>query len=131
MSSIRKYASKAHKSIARAIGFALVLGEAKAWLDLNLLFRARLTAQERAALAFAAMTSLDTDQRVMIAQSTIKDKSIGAPLPTFFELHEEAKWWADCATAQEREVYLMACWNALGDSRQQAFAHYISKRNAA
>jgi hypothetical protein len=131
VSSISKYASKAHKSIARAIGCALVLGERQSWLNLTLLLRASLTASERAALAFAAMTSLDTNQRVMVAESTIKDRSIGAPLPTFLEVHEDAKWWASCATEQEREVYLLACWNSLSNSRQQSFKHYINKRNAA
>ena len=131
MSAIRKYASKAHRKIAKVIGLALIAGDSHAWLQAKLLMRVHLTAQERAALAFASMASLDKDQRDAVARSTIPAVLLGPPLPTLDDLKDDAAWWASNADEQEREVYLLACFNALDAERQQAFAQFINKKDAA
>ncbi len=131
MSAIRKYASKAHRKIAKVIGLALIAGDSHAWLQAKLLMRVHLTAQERAALAFASMASLDKDQRDAVARSTIPAVLLGPPLPTLNTVQDDAKWWASNADEQEREVYLLACFNALDAERQQAFAQFINKKDAA
>jgi len=55
------YATEAHTRLAKAIGFALAIGTSKAWEGLSLVLVARLTKAERAALAYAALISLDED----------------------------------------------------------------------
>lgn len=55
------YAKEAHTRLAKAIGFALAIGTSKAWEGLSLVLVARLTKAERAALAYAALISLDDD----------------------------------------------------------------------
>ena len=131
MSSIRKYASAAHRKIAKVIGLALIANDSHAWLQVKLLLRVYLSAQERAALAFASMSSLDKDQRAAVARSTIPNSQIGAPLPTLDDLQVDAGWWAGNATNDELQVYLMACFNALDDQKQRAFAKHIQTREAA
>ena len=131
MSSIRKYASAAHRKIAKVIGLALIANDSHAWLQVKLLLRVHLSAQERAALAFAAMSSLDKDQRAAVARSTIPNSQIGAPLPTLDDLQVDAGWWAANATNDELQVYLMACFNALDDQKQRAFKQHIQTREAA
>ena len=135
MSSIRKYASAAHRKIAKVIGLALIANDSHAWLQVKLLLRVHLSAQERAALAFAAMSSLEKDQRAAVARSTIPNNQIGAPLPTLLptldDLQNDAEWWAINATNDERLVYLMACFNALDDQKQRAFKQHIQTREAA
>ena len=131
MSSIRKYSSAAHRKIAKVIGLALIANDSHAWLQVKLLLRVHLSAQERAALAFAAMSSLDKDQRAAVARSTIPNSQIGAPLPTLDDLKDDAAWWAGNATNDELQVYLMACFNALDDQKQRAFKQHIQTREAA
>ena len=131
MSSIRKYASAAHRKIAKVIGLALIANDSHAWLQVKLLLRVHLSAQERAALAFASMSSLDKDQRAAVARSTIPNSQIGAPLPTLDDLQVDAGWWAGNATNDELQVYLMACFNALDDQKQRAFKQHIQTREAA
>ena len=131
MSSIRKYASAAHRKIAKVIGLALIANDSHAWLQVKLLLRVHLSAHERAALAFAAMSSLDKDQRAAVARSTIPNSQIGAPLPTLDDLQVDAGWWAGNATNDELQVYLMACFNALDDQKQRAFKQHIQTREAA
>jgi len=131
MSSIRKYASAAHRKIAKVIGLALIANDSHAWLQVKLLLRVHLSAQERAALAFASMSSLDKDQRAAVARSTIPNSQIGAPLPTLDDLQSDAGWWAGNATNDELQVYLMACFNALDSQKQRAFKQHIQTREAA
>jgi hypothetical protein len=131
MSSIRKYASAAHRKIAKVIGLALISNDSHAWLQVKLLLRVHLSAQERSALAFAAMSSLDKDQRAAVARSTIPNSQIGAPLPTLDDLKDDAAWWTSNADDSELQVYLMACFNALDDQKQRAFKQHIQTREAA
>jgi len=58
---------KGHKSASRMLEFALTLGNEAAWAQFTALIYARLTVQERAALAFAALNGLDDDQAYMTA----------------------------------------------------------------
>ena len=131
MSSIRKYASAAHRKIAKVVGLALIANDSHAWLQVKLLLRVHLSAPERAALAFAAMSSLDKDQRAAVARSTIPNSQIGAPLPTLDDLKDDAAWWTSNANDSELQVYLMACFNALDDQKQRAFKQHIQTREAA
>lgn len=131
MSAIRKYASKAHRKIAKVIGLALIAGDSHAWLQAKLLMRVHLTAPERAALAFASMASLDKDQRDAVARSTIPAVLLGPPLPTLDDLKDDAAWWASNADDKELQVYLMAIFNALPADKQQAFTKHITTRTAA
>ena len=131
MSSIRKYASAAHRKIAKVIGLALIANDSHAWLQVKLLLRVHLSAQERAALAFVAMSSLDKEQRAAVARSIIPNNQIGAPLPTLDDLESDAHWWAGNAKTDELQVYLMACFNALDDQNKRAFKQHIQTREAA
>lgn len=58
-SAISLYGKKAHKRVAKCIGYALTLGTSPAWEGLAIVLLARLTKTERAALAYAALASLD------------------------------------------------------------------------
>lgn len=55
----------------RMVEYALTLGTADAWHGAAYVFAARLTKQERAALAYAALKSLDHDTAYMVASATL------------------------------------------------------------
>ena len=65
------YAKDTHKTVAKCIGFALTLGTGSAWEKVSALMVARLSKEERAALAFAALNSLDDDAAYMTASVAI------------------------------------------------------------
>ncbi|WP_099828232.1 hypothetical protein [Oceaniglobus indicus] len=53
------YAKPAHKAVARMVGYVLTLGDSASWHGLTMVLIARLSDTERAALAYAALNSLD------------------------------------------------------------------------
>lgn len=57
-----KWAAPAHKSACRMLGYVLTLDTPDAWHGLALVLRARLTRNQRAALAYAALRSLTEDE---------------------------------------------------------------------
>ena len=62
------FAKPSHKAVARAIGYALTLGDEAAWHGLTIVLMARLSDQERAALAFAALMSLSDEHASAVAE---------------------------------------------------------------
>ena len=58
-SIMARHAKPAHKSAARLLGYALTAGDFDTWEAASAVWQARLTAKERAALAYMALRSLD------------------------------------------------------------------------
>lgn len=59
------------KRAAKTMGYALWLSEADAWQDTVCVLAARLTPQERAGLALAALESLPLDLATDVAEESI------------------------------------------------------------
>ncbi len=65
------YAKRAHKAVARAIGYALTLGDASSWDKLTLLLILRLSDAERAALAYSSLRSLSAEHAALVVEAAI------------------------------------------------------------
>jgi hypothetical protein len=67
-----KFAKGAHKAVSRCLGYALTLGfdEYRA-LGFAVILRKHLSAEERAGLAFAALSSLDEHHAYAVASAAI------------------------------------------------------------
>lgn len=128
-SAISKYASKAHKKAAKLLGYALVLGDFDGWEAASAIWQARLSAAERAALAWAALRSLDEDDAREVTATVIQDA--GSPLPPFFSPMDEAAFWADIASPAELDAYALACVRNMAPDRRAAFLDYVQGRQAA
>ena len=63
-SIMSRHAKPAHKSAARLLGYALTVGDYNTWEAASAVWEARLTAQERAALAYTAIRSLDYNDAI-------------------------------------------------------------------
>ena len=60
--SVRQHIPGNIKRVARCVGYALWLGpDIERWVGVSLILKARLTPQQRAALAYAALRSLDAE----------------------------------------------------------------------
>ncbi|NDK34665.1 hypothetical protein [Rhodovulum sulfidophilum] len=82
VSATLKYPSDAHQWAARLLAAALpLLEDFGGWAAASALWAARLTARERALLAYAALRSLEPEQAEMTAATVLR--AAGAPMPPF------------------------------------------------
>tara|TARA_R110002073_G_scaffold215154_1_gene375418 strand:+ start:220 stop:543 length:324 start_codon:yes stop_codon:yes gene_type:complete len=70
--ALTQYMPDAYKRVARMIGYTLLLGkDADNWNGLSVVLSARLTVEERAAIAWAALRSLDGETATATYQAAI------------------------------------------------------------
>lgn len=125
-SSFSQFMKPDHKRMSRMIGYTLALGDADAWAGFTTVAMARLTVEERAALAWAALRSLDTpEQAGQIAETVLTFADY--PLPTFLNPMDDARWWTSFASLKERKAYALAAYVALPIREQIAFRNHISE----
>lgn len=120
----------AHLKAVRALGYTLTLGDQAAWWGLVPVLMARLTVEERAALAFMALKSLDRDDATMTAEAALC-AGAGQPQAPLFGFMDQAAFWADMADPEELEAYCLASFNAMPRGRQAAFLDHVQGRQAA
>jgi len=70
-SAISMYGKDAHKRASKMLGYALTLGDLPAWDAASAIWAARLSVQERIALAFAALNSLDDREAFIAAEAAL------------------------------------------------------------
>ena len=70
-SAMSKWASTEHKKVVRTIGYALTLGDEAAWHGLTIVLMVRLSDEERAALAFAALKALNDEHASAVAEVAV------------------------------------------------------------
>ncbi|GGF53508.1 hypothetical protein SAMN05216376_102165 [Mameliella alba] len=110
--------------------YTLTLGSQEAWLGVAPVLMARLTVEERAALAFMALKSQDRDDATMTAEAALC-AGAGQPQAPFFGFMDQAAFWADMADPEELEAYCLASFNAMPRGRQAAFLDHVQGRQAA
>ena len=124
--------NKDHQSVCRMIGYALTLhDDAGAWDGLSLVLRHRLSGFERACLLMSTSRSMTADDVVHVLQSVEARESIGMPLPPFLDHMDDAKWWADHASVEERKSVLVAAFTSLPAREREDFLTFASGRLAA
>ncbi len=125
-SAMSKYAKAEHKRAAKALGYGLTLGDDSAWFSVSAVWQARLTPQEAATVACAAILATDSEFAESIAYAVLE--GAGAPLPAFFDIVSEAGFWADMATPQERAAYAVACFNRFSPVERDEFRDFAGGR---
>lgn len=110
--------------MSRMLGYTLTLGEPEAWGGFSVVARARLTVNERAALAVAALLSLP-DTHVADTAATVLGAA-GDPLPAFLGGMDDARFWASIASENELKAYALACFEAMTRKDQAALYQHIS-----
>lgn len=128
--SFSNFMKPSHLKVVRMLGYVLTLGTQDAWWGLVPVLMARLTVEERAALAFMALKALDRDDATMTAEAAL-DQGAGQPQAPLFSHMDQAAFWADMADPEELEAYCLASFNAMPRVRQAAFLEYVQGRQAA
>jgi hypothetical protein len=128
--TISKYMPDAYKRVARTVGYSLQLTDADAWHGLTVVLTARLTPQERGAMAWAVLRSLTPEQIVDVAKVVLPD-GVGAPIAPLFNHIDEAASWGDMAEPEAHEAYCLVCFNAMPAPRKAAFLKFVQGRQVA
>ncbi len=69
--SLSKLMDPRHLKVVRTLGYVLTLGSRDSWFGLVPVFMARMTVQERAALAFMALKALDRETAAMTVDAAL------------------------------------------------------------
>lgn len=120
---------QAHLGSTRMLGYALTMHNDDTWEAASAVWQARLTIEEKAAHAWAALRALSEDHAREVAYTVIQ--GAGAPLPPFISPMDEAAYWADIASPEELEAYCLATFQAMPRGRQVAFLDHVQGRQAA
>lgn len=121
--------SENHKSAGRSLCYALAADSFRNWMGVSAVWAARLSTQERAALAYAALKCLPPDQSRMVAESVFP--GAGQPIPPLFNHADEAVTWAEFADLGELKAYALAAYERLPHADQVAFLDHVQGRAAA
>lgn len=128
-SALSQFMHDRHKRASKALGYALTLDDQSGWDGASVVWSARLTTGERAALLLSALASLDLDEALFLLKHTIG--GAGYPLPAFLGGMDDARFWAASASRSELKAYALACFEAMPSGDQAAFFQHISNIEVA
>lgn len=121
---------RTHLKVVRMLGYVLTLGTEEAWRGFVTVLRARLTVEERVALAYSALRALDHYDAAIVAEAAL-GSGAGQPQAPLFDFIDQAASWADMADLEELEAYCLAAFKAMPRGRQVAFLEHVRRRGAA
>lgn len=121
-----------HKSACRMLGYSLTANTADGWQDCARLWALRLEQGPLGGIAFAALRALDPDRRQTAFDLAHwgEAEDAGAPLPTWGNVMDDARWWAGCASRRERKAYALASFEAMAPQDRAAFLEHVTKGHA-
>jgi len=126
--SFSKLIKRPHLGATRMLGYALTMHDYETWEAASAVWQARLTPEECAALAWAALRSLDRDHALDVTEAVLD--GAGAPLPPFINPMGEATFWAAIASPEALRAYTLATFNRLPPEAQADFLAYVQRRAA-
>ncbi|MTH59001.1 hypothetical protein [Paracoccus litorisediminis] len=94
-------------------------------------FDHNLERQSAASAVIEAVLDCDPVDRVLFLETILDQIRAGWPSSYNIDLIQEASYWADISTRQERKAYLWACWQRLPAADQSAFLRRVQGRAAA
>ena len=117
-----------HLKAARVVGYALTLGNAEAWQGFARWAAMRLEVEERAALAWAALRSLDAETAALTVEAAFEPEAgAGMPDTTFGDPIDQAMHWVSWVNSEELDAYAVAIFNALPDAKKRDFLEYAER----
>jgi hypothetical protein len=89
----------------------------------------RRRAEAATALA-CAIGECHPEDACEIMAAALESLSVGAPLPVFVSIMDDARWWASCASPAEIKAYALACFEAMRPKVRDAFLGYVQRGSA-
>ncbi|SLN20108.1 hypothetical protein ROJ8625_00715 [Roseivivax jejudonensis] len=127
--SLSKLMRREHLGVTKMLGYTLTLGDYEDWARFSDFLAARASDEVRAALAWAALRSLEEPLAEAVA-ATVLGSSDG-PLPAFLDPMSDARFWASVASRRELKAYASAAFEALCIRDQSAFLDHFGEGRAA
>lgn len=126
-----RFIQEKHERVSRMLMYALTLGtDPDGWHALAVVAEARLTVPERTRLLVATIGSLPLDT-ALEAVGAIQDVAGGGmPLAPLLDVVNDATWWADHASLEERKACLAAAYASLQLRDRQEFLAAACRRAA-
>ena len=84
----------------------------------------RLTPTKRKFLTATFLVSNNAEELTLIIDYAYEKLTFGSPDVPFASPQEEAKWWTERATLDERKAFLVACFGSMGRKLQHDFIEY-------
>ena len=121
-----------HNRACKMLGFALTLGDDPlAWSGLSTVLQVRLSGFERSCILMAVVASMEAEDVEYVLGEVRKRQGTGMPLPPLFDARDEASWWAEHASPEERKAVLVAAFLSLPLRDRDAFLVSANRRDAA
>lgn len=117
--------SDRHKRVARMVGYGLVCDTKQTWADAGAVWKARLTEEERALLAWSFLRTLPTN--IASGLLSVTHPRAGYPTPQLDDVADTARWWASLASRDEKLAWATASFQALSPSDQRDFLNHFMK----
>jgi hypothetical protein len=122
-SMMSRFAKPEHKKAAKVLGYALTLDTTDGWFAASAVWQARMTPQEAAAAAWAALQATEPELAQMVATAALG--GAGAPRAAMEDVMADAGWWADLAAPEERAAYAVACFNRFSSVEREEFLEFV------
>lgn len=106
------------------LNHALQLRNEYALWTASALLRQRLTPAKREFLTATSLVSNNAEELTPIIDYAYDRLTFGSPDVPFAAPQEEAKWWTERATLDERKAFLVTCFGSMGRKLQHDFIEY-------
>lgn len=103
--------------------------EAGSWLRLADVWRKSLSEKQRAAIAYASISRLDSDDAAEVFATA--HPHADCPLPTLIAVMSDARWWASLASKNELKAYAVAIFEAMHIEDRIAFIAWATDTGRA
>lgn len=129
--SFSKVMDPVHLKSVRMLGYVLTDGSSSAWQGLAHWLRLKLDIEARAALAWAALRSLDRDTMALTVEAAYAPEAgAGMPQAPFTDFAEQAEHWAGWAKPEELDAYAVAILKAMHPARRRQFRDFVGREAA-
>lgn len=118
-STLSAAVSDPHKRASRILGLALTLDTQSGWNGAAAVWGVRLSDNERANIAHAALQTLDLETAQTVVEYAFG--GAGVPTPPFLDPLYDAQGWADFANASELRAYCLAAFVAMKPKDKRDF----------
>jgi len=75
-----------------------------------------------------AIANCDPEDACALMEAALDDLRAGMPIAPFGGIMDQARFWADMATRNERKAYAIACFDRLSAADQSAFLAHVGGR---
>ena len=89
----------------------------------------KFSAEKRKYLTLCTLLSNEPDELVELTDVAFKGLTFGMPLPPLNSPVEDASWWSERASLNERKAYLVACYSSLNEKIQRDFIDFAIARS--